>query len=218
MKIKKTDYIALLILIASFVQLIVVYPTLPQQVVTNWGFNGQVDYGSKSTLWILWGISALMLPLFFIIPKIDPKGKSYEKVDGFYGIFRLVIVLFMTGMLEITILSVNDPHRFNVGKIVMIAASLLFIFIGNYLPKCKQTYTMGIKNMWTYADERVWNETHRFGGKLFAAAGVVMLLSALFASENIMAAVTIVMLLGCLVVINVYSYLRYRKYSNGSEE
>ena len=213
MKIKKTDYIALLILIASFVQLIVVYPTLPQQVVTNWGFNGQVDYGSKSTLWILWGISALMLPLFFIIPKIDPKGKSYEKVDGFYSIFRLVIVLFMTGMLEITILSVNDPHRFNVGKIVMIAASLLFIFIGNYMPKCKQTYTMGIKNMWTYADERVWNDTHRFGGVVFVVAGVVMLLSTLVFNENINFIITLIAVFGSVILTTVYSYLSYKKYN-----
>ena len=213
MKIKKTDYIALLILIASFVQLIVVYPTLPQQVVTNWGFNGQVDYGSKSTLWILWGISALMLPLFFIIPKIDPKGKSYEKVDGFYSIFRLVIVLFMTGMLEITILSVNDPHRFNVGKIVMIAASLLFIFIGNYMPKCKQTYTMGIKNMWTYADERVWNDTHRFGGVVFVVAGVVMLISTLVFTENINFIITLIAVFGSVILTTVYSYLSYKKYN-----
>ena len=213
MKIKKTDYIALLILIASFVQLIVVYPTLPQQVVTNWGFNGQVDYGSKSTLWILWGISALMLPLFFIIPKIDPKGKSYEKVDGFYGIFRLVIVLFMTGMLEITILSVNDPHRFNVGKIVMIAVSLLMIFIGNYLPKCKQTYTFGIKTMWTYADERVWNDTHRFGGGGFVVAGVVMLISTLVFTENINFIITLIAVLGSVILTTVYSYLSYKKYN-----
>lgn len=213
MKIKKTDYIALIILIASFVQLIVVYPTLPQQVVTNWGFNGQVDYGSKSTLWILWGISALMLPLFFIIPKIDPKGKSYEKVDGFYGIFRLVIVLFMTGMLEITILSVNDPHRFNVGKIVMIAASLLFIFIGNYMPKCKQTYTFGIKTMWTYADERVWNDTHRFGGVVFVVAGVVMLISTLVFTENINFIITLIAVFGSVILTTVYSYLSYKKYN-----
>ena len=213
MKIKKTDYIALLILVASFVQLIIVYPNLPQQVVTNWGLNGQVDYGSKSTLWILWGISALMLPLFFIIPKIDPKGKSYERMDGFYGVFRLIIVLFMTGMLEIAILSANDPHRFNVGKIVMIAVSLLMIFIGNYLPKCKQTYTFGIKTMWTYADERVWNDTHRFGGIVFVVAGVVMLVSTIVFTENINFIITLIAVFGAVIMTTIYSYLSYKKYN-----
>ena len=47
MKIKKTDYIALLILIASFVQLIVVYPTLPQQVVTNWALTVRLTTAAK---------------------------------------------------------------------------------------------------------------------------------------------------------------------------
>ena len=218
MKFRKTDYIAILILIATLIQLVIIYPSLPQQVVTNWGTNGNVTYGPKSTIWQLWIINALLFPGFFIIPKIDPRGKNYSKVDGFYAVFRIIMVVFLSGMLELVIFTAEDAHRFDVIKIGMIAISLLMIFIGNYLPKCKQTYTMGIKNMWTYADERVWNDTHRFGGKLFAASGVVMLLSALFASENIMAAVTIIMLLGSFIVINVYSYLRYRKYSNGSGE
>ena len=217
MKIKKTDYIALLILIASFVQLIVVYPTLPQQVVTNWGFNGQVDYGSKSTLWILWGISALMLPLFFIIPKIDPKGKSYEKVDGFYGIFRLVIVLFMTGMLEITILSVNDPHRFNVGKIVMIAVSLLMIFIGNYLPKCKQNYSLGIKIVWTLESEENWNATHRIGGKVWTVGGIVLLACA-FLPAPVNAVVALATFLTIVLIPVVYSYNYYKKHSENKAD
>lgn len=213
MKIKKTDYIALLVLIASFIQLIIVYPELPQQIVTNWGFNGNVDYGSKSTLWILWGMGALMMPLFFIIPKIDPKGKSYDKIDSFYGTFRLVIVLFMTGMLEIVIFSANDPHRFNVSKIVLIAVSLLLIFIGNYMPKCKQNFTMGIKNMWTLSDERVWNETHRFGGIVFVVAGVVILISTLVFAENVNFVITMVTVLGSVILTALYSYLSYKRYN-----
>lgn len=218
MKLKKTDYIALFVLAAAFIQLIIVYPTLPQQVVTNWGFDGQVAYGSKSTLWILWGISALMLPAFFIIPKIDPKGKSYDKVDSFYGNFRLVMVLFLTGVLEITILSADDPHRFNVGKIVMIAVSLLLVFIGNYLPKCRQSYTLGIKTMWTLSDERVWNETHRFGGIVFVVAGVAMLVSTLIFTEEVTFIVTMAAVFGAVIITTVYSYLSYKKYNGGNEE
>ena len=213
MKFKKTDIIAVLVVVASLVHLIIAYPSLPAQVVTNWGFNGDVEYSSKSTLWLLWVINAGMIPLFFIIPKIDPKGKSYAKVDGFYTYFRLVMVIFLALMMEITILSADDPYRFDVGKIVVFAVSLLFIFIGNYLPKCKQSFTMGIKTMWTLSDERVWNKTHRLGGVLFVISGVVMLVAALFFGEKVMFAVTMVASLGTLIATTVYSYLLYRKYN-----
>ncbi len=213
MKFKKTDYIAIIILIAVLIQLVIMYPSLPKQVVTNWGFDGQVTYGSKSTVWLLYGINVFMFHMFFIIPKIDPKGRNYEKFSGFYTAFRLIMVLFLTGMLEIVLFSAEDANRFNVSKLVMIAASLLMIFIGNYLPKCKHNYTMGIKTMWTYADERVWNDTHRFGGVLFVIAGIVMLVAALLFSEKIMVAVTMAAVFGTVIVTTVYSYLSYKKYN-----
>ena len=213
MKIKFTDIIAVLVVLATLVHLIIAYPSLPAEVVTNWGLNGDVEYSSKSTLWFLWAINAGMIPMFFIVPKIDPKGKSYAKVDGFYTYFRLIIVVFLALMMEITILSANDPYRFNVGKIAVIGISLLFIFIGNYLPKCKQSFTMGIKTMWTLSDERVWNKTHRLGGILFVISGFVMLVASLFFGEKVMFIVTMVAGVGTVVITTVYSYILYRKYN-----
>lgn len=218
MKFKVTDIIAVLVVLASLVHLIIVYPSLPAQVVTNWGFNGNVDYSSKSTLWLLWAINAGMIPLFFVIPKIDPKGKSYAKVDGFYTYFRLVMVVFLAVMMEMTILSANDPHRFDIMKITTIAAGLLFIFVGNYLPKCKQSFTMGIKTMWTLSDERVWNKTHRFGGLLFVISGVVTLIAGLFLAEKLASVIIMVAVFGTVISTTVYSYLLYRKYNGSSEE
>ena len=218
MKFKVTDIIAVLVVLASLVHLIIVYPSLPAEVVTNWGFNGNVDYSSKSTLWFLWALNAGMIPLFFILPKIDPKGKSYLKVDGFYTYFRLVLIVFLAAMMEMTILSANDPYRFDIMKIVTIASGLLFIFVGNYLPKCKQSFTMGIKTMWTLSDERVWNKTHRFGGMLFVISGVLTVIAGLFLAEKLASAVVMVAVLGTVISTTVYSYLLYRKYNNGEEE
>lgn len=213
MKLKKTDYIAILVLIATLIHLVVVYPTLPQQIPTNWGFSGQVDYGSKSTIWVMYGISVLIYPLFFIIPKIDPKGKNYSRFDGFYSVFRLVIVLFLAGMLEMIIFSAQDAHRFDVAKIAMFAVSALMVFIGNYLPKCKHNYTMGIKTMWTIADERVWNDTHRFGGILFVIAGIIGFAATLTLSEKMYAIIFGVTILTACVITAVYSYISYQKYN-----
>lgn len=213
MKLKKTDYIAILVLIATLIHLVVVYPTLPAQIPTNWGFSGQVDYGSKSTIWIMYGLSVLVFPLFFIIPKIDPKGKNYSRFDGFYSVFRLVMVLFLAGMVEMIIFSAQDAHRFDVAKIAMLAVSALMVFIGNYLPKCKHNYTMGIKTMWTIADERVWNDTHRFGGILFVIVGIIGFVAALTLPEKWYAIIFGVAMLAACATTGVYSYISYQKYN-----
>ena len=57
---------------------------------------------------------------------------------------------------------------------------LLFMVIGNYLPKVKQNNTIGIRVIWTLQDEENWNATHRFSGKLWMASGILCMLCGLF--------------------------------------
>lgn len=60
----------------------------------------------------------------------------------------------------------------------MLFMGALFVVVGNYLPKCRQNYTVGIKLPWTLADEDNWNRTHRMAGPLWAAGGFLILLDA----------------------------------------
>ena len=43
--------------------------------------------------------------------------------------------------------------------LIYYGTSLLFIVIGNYLPKIKQNNTIGIRIVWTLQDEENWNAT-----------------------------------------------------------
>jgi uncharacterized membrane protein len=52
----------------------------------------------------------------------------------------------------------------------------LFIFIGNILPKIPQNYLTGVKTIWAYSDENIWTKTQRFAGKLWFAAGLLMII------------------------------------------
>ena len=55
----------------------------------------------------------------------------------------------------------------------------MFIIIGNYLPKARQNYTIGIKIPWTLANEENWNRTHRLAGYLWMICGILMILISL---------------------------------------
>ena len=48
---------------------------------------------------------------------------------------------------------------------------LLFLIMGNYLPKFRQNGVIGIRVKWTMENEENWAMTHRFAGKCLMIAG-----------------------------------------------
>ena len=46
----------------------------------------------------------------------------------------------------------------NLIRFIPILIGVLFVLIGNYLPKCRQNYTMGIKLPWTLNSEENWEK------------------------------------------------------------
>jgi len=98
----------------------------------------------------------------------------------------------------------------NINFLAGIFLGIVFVLVGNYLPKCKQNYTIGIKIVWTLNDEENWNKTHRFAGKLWVIGGVVLLATVFIAFENFVYVLLPVALIMVLVPI-LYSYLYDRK-------
>lgn len=92
-----------------------------------------------------------------------------------------------------------------------IGFGLMFIVLGNYLPKIRRNRTMGIKVKWALEDEENWNATHRFGGKVWVACGFVCLLCALFPFSGLGIALFIVAVFGAAVAPTVYSWMFYRR-------
>ena len=89
--------------------------------------------------------------------------------------------------------------------LIQLFLGTLFLIIGNYLPKFRQNFTMGIKLIWTLADEENWNATHRMGGKVWAAAGGAILLS-VFLPASIGLTVTAVAVAAAILIPTVYSW------------
>lgn len=100
---------------------------------------------------------------------VDPKHQNITR--------KLVIPLswcvpvcsvFANGMIYLNALDKNV----DIGFVISILCGILFLVIGNYLPKCRQNYTVGIKTPWALDNEENWNMTHRFAGWCFLAGGV----------------------------------------------
>ena len=125
----------------------------------------------------VFGTSALMLSLQWlavIATLSDPKKQNHsQKVLQLIFWFIPVLTIVLSTMIYATALG----GTVRVEMIVPVLLGVVFVAIGNYLPKCKQNYTVGIKIPWTLHSEENWNRTHRLAGYIWVAGGVVMALS-----------------------------------------
>jgi uncharacterized membrane protein len=182
---------------------------LPELVPTHWGMEGSADsYSSKA--FAVFGLPLILVALQWLCVlgslKMDSKAENLEgKVFGLVLWITPVISVVMNALVYCTALGMD----MNVQIIVPLLIGLLMVIIGNWLPKCKQTYTLGIKLPWTLADEDNWNRTHRFAGPIWVACGLVIMLCGLIGGAFlwVMVAAFVVM----IIAPTVYSYMIFRR-------
>lgn len=201
-----------LLLITSVVILLpilaglLLWNSLPEQLPIHWNSAGEVDDWASKPFAVL-GMPALLLVLHWIAlmaTGADPKRKNHaDKVVQL--IFWLVPVLSVVLSAATYAAALGKDVRIELLAPILVGA--LFVVIGNYLPKCKQNYTIGIKLPWTLHSEENWNRTHRFAGILWVICGMLIILSGFFSLGYITLAAALLMVL----VPVAYSYLLYRK-------
>ena len=179
---------------------------LPEQVATHWGTNGEPD-GWSSRGFAVFGLPLLMLALNWICLLAEQKNFK-QNPKPMWLVFWICPAIALIGS------AVTYGYALGVAiKMRVLAGALLgvvFILMGNYLPKCKHNYTLGIKLPWTYASEANWNATHRLGGHVWVACGVGMLLTLLLPEKLAFGAMLALALAAC-VIPAVYSYLYSRR-------
>ncbi|MFH1462292.1 MAG: SdpI family protein [bacterium] len=193
------------------------YSCLPEMMPAHWNYHGEVDdWSSKNfTIFFFPSLALSIYLLMLFIPKIDPLRKNYPKFSLSYFWFRVILVLFFVSLYLYT-LAAGAGFKMNINYFIVPLISLLFIFIGLFLPKIKKNYFVGIRTPWTIHSEEVWDKTHKMAGRLFVGAGIISLFSLFFpdyAFQIFMASV-LAAALGSIV----YSYFIFRKNGEFNKE
>ena len=186
----------------------VFYGRMPEQMATHFDFNFQPnDYSSRE--FALFGIPAFMTAIFVLcvgMLEVDPKKRGMD--DRLKTITRWIVPILSIIVQCITISYALDDSL-NLVRFIPILVGVLILLIGNYLPKCRQNYTMGIKLPWTLNSEENWERTHRFGGKMYVIAGLCMILAAFF-SGYVSTIIFALSLVACFIPA-IYSFALYNK-------
>ena len=132
-----------------------------------------------------------------------------SKVIGMVIWIIPVTTLIYNGMARLISMDADSENLFM--AVIYFGTGLLFMIIGNYLPKVKQNNTIGIRVVWTLQDEENWSATHRFSGKLWVASGVLCMLCGLFGESIAALVLYIVSIMAAAIVSILYSYLFYKK-------
>ncbi|MBV9107877.1 MAG: SdpI family protein, partial [Gemmatimonadetes bacterium] len=96
------------------------------------------------------------------------------------------------------------------GRTTLAGMGLLLMVIGNYLPRIRSNWWMGIRTPWTLESERVWRDTHRVGGRTFVAGGLLCAIAAFLPEPFSTFVPSAALALGALIPV-VYSYVAYRR-------
>lgn len=196
---------SIVLLIPIFIGLIL-WNQLPDQIPSHWDINGEVD-GWSSKAFTVFGFPCLLLVLHWVCvlaSSADPGSKNYHPKMLHLVLWTCPVISLVLNALVYT---AALGYQLNIEIIMPLLVGLMFIIVGNLLPKCRQSYTMGIKLPWTLSNEENWNKTHRFGGKLWVVGGVITMATAFVGSFWILLGVLIVM----VAAPTIYSYCLYRK-------
>ncbi len=152
---------------------LIVWDKLPETLTTHWGADGVAD-GHSGRLFSVVGLPLIMLALHLLIIVLMNFDKNKEKAPKMLGMMMWimpVISLLANGVMY----AVAFDADFRFEMLFIPVMGLLFVAMGNYMPKCRQNNTIGIKIKWTLESEENWNATHRFAGKIWFVGGLLLL-------------------------------------------
>ena len=202
--------------VVSLIIALVVYKDLPEQIPVHWGIKGEVD-GWGSRLFIFLGPAATLLMIVFAeIRRIDPHKQNYEKFrKPYYTVYFVVSLIFL--LIELVTIAYVKGIIIDLSVVLSVAIGILFIIMGNVMPKFKHNYFAGIRTSWTLANEDVWYETHRFGGRVWFICGILMVVCAFL--PTIWKVISVLGgAIGGAIASTVYSFICYRRIEKEKKE
>lgn len=181
----------------------------PETMAIHFGLTGQAD-GFAEPSYAVFVLPLILLAVHWLCILATAFDKANKNRNQKLQTIVLWVIPIIGNLSCCGIYALALGWEFSPVAWTMIPMGLLFSIIGNYLPKTRMNATMGIKVWWAYTSEENWNATHRFGGKIWMAGGIVIALCAmlphLWAVTVMLAGISVLVILPVL-----YSWRYYRK-------
>ncbi len=156
---------------------ILFWDKLPDSFTTHWGADGIAD-GTGSKAFVVFGIPAIFLAVNLLCVFCTYLDKhNREKNQKAMGVIFWIMPI-LSVLINCVIYKMTGSNAFDFFWLFPVMFGVLFIVLGNYMPKTASNRTLGIKTRLTLGNEENWNKTHRLAGRVWVAGGVIILASA----------------------------------------
>ncbi len=208
----KREWLPLTLIGLSFLTTALIYPRLPDPMPVHWNVAGLPDnYAPRAVGAFLLPATTLATYLgLFLLPRIDPLRANVARFEQTYRLVRVGVTLVLIYLQALVLLTVIQGRQRLPVAMLLGGFGVFLIIVGNALPRVRPNWFVGIRTPWTLSSERVWRETHRFGGRLWVISGLLILLISLLLPGGHLAALLTILILAGLIPAT-YSYLRYRR-------
>ena len=205
---KKLLALTSIVILLPMIWGVIIWKQLPNQISIHFNLEGQANNFQSKPL-VVFGLPLfLLLVHLFVIFMIgrDPKNRMMnEKMVKVNHWLTPIVSLSISYLIYSKALgSTTNPSVF-----VSVLLGLIFVIMGNYMPKLKVNHTVGIRLPWTLQSEDNWHKTHRLAGKLWVLGGLILLLDAglQFAVPYVMG----IVILSIVFIPVMYSYQLSRR-------
>ncbi|MBQ8237270.1 MAG: SdpI family protein [Oscillospiraceae bacterium] len=150
---------------------LLLWDRLPATMNIHWGADGQPD-GAAGKAFAVFAPSLCVLAVHWLCIIVTNKDMKSQPPKA------MALTLWICPALSLCMHSIMYTIALglevNMGMLLFMPMGILFAVMGNYMPKFRRNSTMGIKTTWALADDENWNATHRFGGRMWVAGGLLV--------------------------------------------
>jgi hypothetical protein len=207
-----TEIVIIGTMLMPFIYLALIWNQLPDQIISHYNSAGEPDGRMpKQAVTLLMGILSLGIYLLFrFLPRLDPKGRLQSSAH--YDKLRFIMTLTLaviTGW--VYYMADHQASGRQMQSVLLAILGVMVAGMGNYLTTVKPNWLVGIRTPWTLENETVWRKTHRLGGRLMVAGGLLSAVLALVIPMPYTIGVfTAIILISSFIPV-VYSYVYFRQ-------
>ena len=222
MKRFKKITIILLAILPTIYSAIAVFFILPDTIAAHFGIDGTPDrYGSKYEAFLFPAIILVIALLYFLFRKFQQKSSTDENertarnLDILDTVILIVMVLFNALCVFLLTIMKHPGTMKNKENMIFVIIScvigVLFILLGNILPKTKPNSFIGVRLSWSMDSDEHWYITNRNCGIAMVLAGICTVIAGLIVRNGTYIIYMILSLILFLTVATIYSYVIIKK-------
>lgn len=201
----------------------IVLPFIPDRIPMHYNLNGEIDRWGAKTEQLIFPIFILIITLFwhlmtYYFEKKKQTAKSEKEIAELESNRKLLNIVgicqaAMFGIMHFFFLysaflavdSGADHAAVDIGKISCILCGVLFIILGNFMPKSRQNSVIGVRTSWSLYNENTWRKSNHFGAIALMISGVLTIVTAAFTDGTVATLLLLIYLFLCTTVVVIYS-------------